>query len=1021
MAFLKYAHSKIAAVGSLKDILPADEVDRGIAKVASLLPVSRVMDDYLYVRSWAVSAGEVYGPNDNMDYFEAEELKKSYASFINTGFFKDHANHDIRLAYGLNLDAVYTPKDFVATISAVKKAGLQPDQEEIANGIKTGAIDQVSMGCQVEQSICSNCGNSATNLNEYCYCLTFGRGQRIAELSGYCEDCGVEAARCEHIQGANKLGISFNKSANSSTIKGSLLYEINRGCTFFDLSAITTVAADRNARIAEVIEKQAGNELFNYIKPLPKEVIDLGGREMGDKLEKEAAEKETGGAHPDQPVKPVDAGDYDHKGNDSGRPEYGLSDSGKSEAADKTHDIMERGRVDKGEYGPAGEDKKAKKPDTHNMYKDDAGVAKSQDVESYRAKSASKEDSEFLGALKDFFSGLVEKKAEKKPSGPVEINYKALDEARASLRDDLESLQEAQDALHTEKVKLMAKVTNANLSVIKKRAQAEVDLFEKMEEKIKEARKMVLTAAEEMEEKAEEEAKGESDKPKDDKKDDDKKKDSDSDSGMKAEVLEIREEIDELLDEVVEVVAPKKKEEKSDMPPFMKKDDGDAAGPEMPPMGDAPAPDMAPKKDFGLGVMDRNLSLAQHKCDKTCQAPKKCASLRNEARKQIMAYREAMKKKAAEEKSESSAHPNQPAESKPKDAGDYDHSDTKWNTKGGAGESYNKRTDKETRAQIKGEMKDMSGRQQEQKKHGSVEEKPKEWLALRRFAALTKEYVEKGMPLKEAKTKALDELERRANQYKEAKAKIEKSSDFGEEMKEKMVDNFSSKMLEAIGLADPSRPENVAAGESVHDAPNLEDGGEAKMKFSDPEVPPKAVASLQPKEAYAKDEDSDKSPSDPYWDLFPEDNITSAVSEANGEMSSRSKGSMRGVTASVSGVQAPFSNNAAYDKQEKKAAKEGDSLMGSDSIQKALEAIGLANREVEAGLIDEAAMEEEAKRLFYTSPEELKATAGMVEKVAKRNFKSPVPEGYMKQAISMGEGGGETKDEALFENDGHIF
>src|SRR5579883_16154 len=139
MSMIKYAHVKIEKVGSSIDEvvhdLSGEQKDRAMVRVAALLPVARCLDDYIYLRSWAVSAGEVWGANDNMDFFPKHELLKSYATFIGSGFYKDHKNYNTKLAYGLNLDSVYTPKDFVAVISAVKKAGLQPDQEWLVDQI----------------------------------------------------------------------------------------------------------------------------------------------------------------------------------------------------------------------------------------------------------------------------------------------------------------------------------------------------------------------------------------------------------------------------------------------------------------------------------------------------------------------------------------------------------------------------------------------------------------------------------------------------------------------------------------------------------------------------------------------------------------------------------------------------------------------------------------------------------------------------------------------------------------------
>jgi hypothetical protein len=242
------------------------------------------------------------------------------------------------------------------------------------------------------------------------------------------------------------------------------------------------------------------------------------------------------------------------------------------------------------------------------------------------------------------------------------------------------------------------------------------------------------------------------------------------------------------------------------------------------------------------------------------------------------------------------------------------------------------------------------------------------------------------------------------------------------DLQAQLVDKVSDKLVDAIFESDPSSPKAQAA--VADQAGAGEAPAEAGEVFS-PDVKPSAVASRTKRAAdeggnakYPGDAaisgETPEDPSDPYWDLFPEDNISSTSSEANREMTSRSKETMREVNASFAGEQPLFSNQAAY---EKDAATDGDSLLGSDSLSRMLEAISLASSEVEAGIVDEAQLEEEAKRLFASPPEALKATSTVMAKVAKRSYKSPVPDGYLKQAISLGDGGGKSEEFSLFEND----
>lgn len=1033
MALVKYAHVKIDKVAnSLEEVvndLGGEQKQRAMVRVAALLPVARCLDDYIYLRSWAVSAGEVYGCNDNLDYFPKDELLKSYATFINTGFYKDHANYNVKLAYGINLDAVYTPKDFVAVISAIKKAGLQPDQEWLVEQIKLGKVDQVSMGCQVETSTCSGCGNQATNVGEYCDCLQNARMMRAASVNGgMCPEC--KTANCMHAKKAAALGIVIN--AKSSSIHGKPLYEINRGCTFFDLSAITTVAADRNARIAEVIDKQAsanGTALQDFIRPSVKVacvksengrcsettcVCPTGGNQMGANLKREADVKKQAAPMPSYTVDKAEdvggtgeaqhmtnAGDYPQK---DGRPEQLMVERDKksSPASKKEHEIRDRAQHDAGDYGAEKNPEELENHDSHDMHGKGAGAVSEGEVNKYRAdaakgakglgKEASADDG-FLSELKGFFRGLMNKKAadekaaeEAEPVKPVEMDEKGLDEVRASLRDDLESLQEASDKLHDETLKLETKASTAALATIQKRAQAEIAAYRNLDGRITEARSMVEGALAETKVYLEAAAKrGGVGK--------------ETVAALKDAAAEVRAEVDVVLDAVVVAVAHKMAGPAPMISP------GTEGGPKPEGFGDV-GPGAAYKLDMQCPVHARSGDM---KCPPECPHSKAMGGGMGAPGKAPMP---AMAKKA-----DGNAEKNIGGTTEAQhmtDAGDYDRT----------GGSPQDKQDKKNVSQAKATQTEID----KQKDH-SAQGQPEDWIAYRKMNALLKQFVAQGHTLKEAKQMAKSQMEKAASEKtrKEAISKI--ADELGsEDLKAQLVDKVSDKLVDAIFESDPSSATAQAAAEEVKSGDGATGEPTSAGEVLSPDLKPTSVAKRAAVTKKADDEgsvkypgdaaisgDSPEEPSNPYWDLFPEDNISSTVSEANREMTSRSKETMREVSAAVSAEQPLFSNNEAYVKQ---ASEAGDSLMGSDSLGRMLEAISLASSEVDAGIVDEAQLEEEAKRLFATPPEALKATSAMLAKVAKRTFKSPVPDGYLKQAISLGEGGGsKSEDFSLFEND----
>lgn len=221
MSFIKYARVEIVKVGELRDVVKGTRLEEvffpsTMKRLASLDPIINFLDDFIYTRQRSVSAFERYGFNGNWDGFPGKECIKSHASFINTGFFKDHVNYDKKLAYGINLDARYHPDDFIETISAIGKK-LQKDSGEMVENILANKWNQVSMGANINYSICSICGNKAYDVEHYCDCIKYAKGSKI---------------------------------------DGKDVGEINYGLDFFEQSCITTEAADKDAHVVEVFTKE---------------------------------------------------------------------------------------------------------------------------------------------------------------------------------------------------------------------------------------------------------------------------------------------------------------------------------------------------------------------------------------------------------------------------------------------------------------------------------------------------------------------------------------------------------------------------------------------------------------------------------------------------------------------------------------------------------------------------------------------------------------------------------------------
>lgn len=136
---------------------------------------------YIYVRSRAISSRT----NDNFDEFPAEEIEKGYKTFIGKPAFVNHVNDNHKRARGVIIDA-HLHKDRLAdghpdTWVEVLHEIDAKTFPKLAKAIMDKRIDRTSMGCDVEYSICSACGNKATTPAEYCQHIPRLKGKKISK------------------------------------------------------------------------------------------------------------------------------------------------------------------------------------------------------------------------------------------------------------------------------------------------------------------------------------------------------------------------------------------------------------------------------------------------------------------------------------------------------------------------------------------------------------------------------------------------------------------------------------------------------------------------------------------------------------------------------------------------------------------------------------------------------------------------------------------------------------------------
>jgi len=134
---------------------------------------------YLYVVSRAISSRV----NANYDGWPVDQIKKSYKTFVGRPIYVEHNNSDPERARGVILDAVYRETKLASgIIDGSVYCLMEVDAvtfPKLANAIMEGSLNAVSMGADVEGTICSACGKYASKPKEYCMHIPRLKGRTV--------------------------------------------------------------------------------------------------------------------------------------------------------------------------------------------------------------------------------------------------------------------------------------------------------------------------------------------------------------------------------------------------------------------------------------------------------------------------------------------------------------------------------------------------------------------------------------------------------------------------------------------------------------------------------------------------------------------------------------------------------------------------------------------------------------------------------------------------------------------------
>ena len=255
---VKYAKTHIEKAFSYQDfnsfvkVSGKDVQSKLLSKIASIPLLKAHPENYIYIRNRSISAMETYGANQNWDAFPSKELQTKYSTFLNCPIDVDHVNEQPeRDVIGIVLDSTYIDKmvyraglpyllkfptcspkeaieqgllkesdrivgDYVENLLVIDKKLANNKIAGLSDGILKREIVDTSMGCSVQKSECSVCHNMATQPDEFCEHILYGKGQQFNGKSG-------------------KLVVA---------------YEINHGIEFFEDSIILSEAFAKKAGVS---------------------------------------------------------------------------------------------------------------------------------------------------------------------------------------------------------------------------------------------------------------------------------------------------------------------------------------------------------------------------------------------------------------------------------------------------------------------------------------------------------------------------------------------------------------------------------------------------------------------------------------------------------------------------------------------------------------------------------------------------------------------------------------------------
>lgn len=160
------------------------------------IKLGKVSEDGLSINrkfsNYRVRAGCDKYINNNLDCWSRPTLLKSYRTFIGAHNFCEHVQIE-DLSKGRIIDAV--PRDIGDSVYVDILVATNRKHASLIQDIESGRMNSMSMGCSVDFTLCTKCGNVAVDETQMCPHIKYEKGNvfydshgtqhRIAELCGH--------------------------------------------------------------------------------------------------------------------------------------------------------------------------------------------------------------------------------------------------------------------------------------------------------------------------------------------------------------------------------------------------------------------------------------------------------------------------------------------------------------------------------------------------------------------------------------------------------------------------------------------------------------------------------------------------------------------------------------------------------------------------------------------------------------------------------------------------------------------